>query len=259
MLTTIADLVHNSHVLSELGAGSLSKMYGEYMKAPYQAPRAQGIHASEVVKCVRKAYHSLVGTHPIPPPNAPMYMRFNMGSALHEMAQRNFRYICNKSKSPRIVFESEVPTAPTPLGEKYNITSHCDGVFTIYDAKGAPFVRIGLEIKTESTAQYAKLTEPKEEHLDQATIYMAALDLPIMWFFYMNKDSGEYTPMISPWLVAFDQARWEKLEKRIETVLEHEAFGILPPAEAEGTFVCQFCPYKYLCDAKTQPTFDEGG
>lgn len=256
MLLSIQDLISNPGALELLGTPqSLSTAYTEYLEHPYQPPRPPGIHASEIIKCKRQAVYSLSGTVAAPKPNARMNARFEIGSAVHEMVQRHFTYMSNTRKTaPKFRFEREVSTIKTPLGQRYIIDSRADGVYTLLDVEDKPFARVGLEIKTISSSDFAKLKAPEERHLDQATVYMACLDLPLMWFLYINKESGDRTPMVPPWLTVFDAARWARIRDRIESALNDWSSGVLPPKETG--FHCTFCAYANTCEGLQQPSLD---
>lgn len=255
MLTTIADLEKHADVLDQLAP--LAGLYQRYLENPYEGHRTPGIHASEVTKCRRQAYYTLRGVKGTSRPNASMQVRFEHGHAIHEMVQRQLRYMTNTCKDFTATFEAEVSTAATPLGKSHKITSHCDGILSLLDANKKPFIRVGLEIKSEAHDSYVKLSGPKEAHLDQATVYMAALDLPLMWFLYINKNNGEHTPMIEPWLVRFDAPRWQRIFERIEDTLAHAEAEVLPAVQqGESGFHCTFCKYQSVCKANEQtPTF----
>jgi hypothetical protein len=80
---------------------------------------------------------------------------------------------------------------------------------------------------------------------------MAALDLPVIWFFYFNKGNQNTTPSSSPWLVFFTPAIWERLRSRAETALKAAETGEVPDKE-EGSH-CQFCPYSWQCKPSSLP------
>jgi CRISPR/Cas system-associated exonuclease Cas4 (RecB family) len=150
-------------------------------------------------------------------------------------------------------FEDEIKISPElqPLAEKWYITSSADGRFTIRDVPGGPPVlRIGLEIKTEAPDGYSKLTAPKEEHIDQAHIYMACLDVPVFWFLYINKGNQNNTGSDGPFFITFDHDRWARIEQKMAECHDAAEKNELPPREE--SMVCQFCPYAYTCQPPSQ-------
>jgi len=147
-------------------------------------------------------------------------------------------------------FEPEVSITPKTgeAADKWNIYSHCDGLFTFYGDDGKPCLRVGLEIKTEAHKGFAGLREPRDYHLDQTTVYMACLDLPLLWILYYNKSTSNFTPPYAPWLIQFKQHRWSRLQGRIAkaTALAHAQ---AVPAREEG-FHCTWCAYGKICKPK---------
>lgn len=259
-LTSIADLNQPIEVLQPYMdlAKTLSKLYDRFLEEWEEDPshRAPGIHASELNKCVRETYYSVIGLEKQNSTSVNMRRRFHMGHAIHEMVQRELHKMAAKLQAQEIAaqngwflqFEDEVKVSPKhqALAAKYKIMSSCDGIFTFRELEnGDPVLRVGLEIKSENPDGYEKLQAPKKEHIEQMHIYMACLDLPLVWFFYMNKGNQNTTPSSAPWLLPFDPAVWQKLETRAQEVLSHEEAGTEPRRE-EGHH-CSFCPYSYKC------------
>ena len=110
-------------------------------------------------------------------------------------------------------------------------------------------MRIGLEVKSESPDEFKKLKEPKPDHVEQAHFYMKALDLPMMWFLYIDRGSLNNTQSMSPFLVKYDPMKWaivfEKIKTGFDAALEYKYTGILPPRE-EGIH-CEFCSSRKIC------------
>lgn len=259
-LARIADLNQSPEALEQYFAvaRSLSKMYDELLEKWVEPKdeRPPGIHASELAKCARQAFYSCNDLEKRNVVEVNMRRRFHMGHAIHDMVQKELHIMAALAQAEEIAqqngwyleFEHEVKVNPQSqyLAAKYNIHSSCDGVFTFRELEHAEVVlRIGLEIKSEAPDGYAKLNEPKEDHVDQVHIYMACLDLPLLWFFYMNKGNQNTTPSTAPWLIPFNPKVWDRLEKRAQSVLLHVQNGVEPDRE-EG-FHCGFCPYSYQC------------
>lgn len=175
-----------------------------------------------------------------------MRERFNVGHAVHELVQRNFSTAAGEWSRGKLhfLFKPEVRVDDTEYAIAHSVSSSCDGVFSIYDDYNL-ILRIGLEIKTEAPDAFKALTAPRQKHLEQAHLYMRCLDLPLMWFLYINKGNQQMTPMKAPWLVQFSPVTWEKVEQRIQVALEGADKRILPDRE-EG-FHCSWCPYRYTC------------
>lgn len=274
MLRTIQDL-HTQHanVRTQFvqAASRLSLLYDEWkhtdqggykytVDIPGSEGRAAGIHASELSRCLRLLVYSIQGQERRPPVDAAdinMKMRFNIGHSVHAMLQREFELMCdwvngtNRLERTHLLFQSEVKIHPGLGGAaaEWNIHSSCDGVFTFYEVSGHEQVvqlRVGLEIKTASPGEFEKLNRPKDEHVEQTCIYMATLNLPLMWVLYYNKGNSNYTNSTPPWLLQFNQALWDKqLEPRMAKASYLAESNKIPPRE-EGKH-CRWCPFVWVC------------
>ena len=246
-------------------ATTLSDVYDDFvfLDEEDRGARAPGIHASELYPCKRKTVYSVMNVEKRSKIEKFWKQRFKVGHALHAMMQHDFHRMAKRSgrglamrraqeladKNNWVMsFEDEVPVRPDlqPVAKAYNIHSACDGIFTFTDrTTGEVMLRIGLEIKTEAPDGYAKLTAVKPEHLRQGHIYMAALDLPLMWFFYLNKGNQNNTPSRAPFLVVWQPEIWDEVAARCVEVLDYAKRGELP--ERTETIICQFCPWSYTC------------
>ena len=264
-LAKIADL-NNPEAPHLIGlAKKLSTMYDDFLdNFPNDAhERAPGIHASDINSCVRRSVYCLTKIERRQQISRHWQKRFQTGHAIHGMVQSQMKRMAIVENAKRqaetlaydngwhLSFEDEVKVSPKhqKLAEYYQLHSSCDGVFSFRHNPGEePFLRIGLEIKTESPDGFAGLRAPKSYHVQQMHLYMAALDLPLAWFFYFNKGNQNNTGSEAPWLITFDPAVWKRLELRIHSALEAEKTGQLPPRE-EGVH-CEFCPWSWTCEPK---------
>lgn len=213
--------------------------------------RAPGIHASEISGCERKAVYSILGEQRVKNIPARWRKRFDVGHAVHDMLQTHFERMARASGG-RFSFEREVRISPKlqPVAAMWEIVSSCDGVFTFYDESGNPIARCVLEIKTSSPGEFEKLKGPQPDHIEQAHVYMACLDIPYTWFLYTNKGNQNITGSNNPaFLIPFDYAVWAKLEEKFARMLEAAATQTLP--DRLESIVCEFCSYRELC----QPGF----
>lgn len=245
-------------------AKQLSALYDDYIALVQDGhDRAPGIHASELYPCMRQAYYSVTGVARKPNVSKFWKQRFKMGTHIHLMVQEDFHALAKRSQKGEamrvasamaeemdcsIEFEDELTISPKhqQLAAHYKIYSHCDGVFTFRNkTTGEVTLRVGLEIKSEAPDGYEKLKEPKHEHVRQAHIYMACLDLPLMWFFYMNKGNQNNTKSEAPYLITWRPDVWAELEQRIMTVHDYVDRGETPPRNE--TIVCEFCAWSYTC------------
>lgn len=212
--------------------------------------RSGGIHASEISNCPRKAVYTMNGTEArAGEKNVNMQRRFNLGHAVHAMTQKEFALMCDwMNQDQRIMtFEDEVAISPKlqEVAAQWDLRSSCDGVFTFWYGDEA-YMRVGLEIKTKSAGEFEKLNAPEPTHFEQTCMYMAALDLPLMWTLYYNKSNSNYTNSEPPFLFKFDDHLWStKLKPRFSSFHQHVESGTLPE-RVEG-FYCGWCPYTWTC------------
>lgn len=145
-------------------------------------------------------------------------------------------------------FQAEVPISI----EKYNISGNCDGKL-MYPLDDGRKVTVVLEFKTIKQEKWEKLRGPMDKHVDQALIYMAALDAPVACFLYENKNTQE----MKEYLVSFESVRdrWDRIERRVQNLIQHLDQGTLPPRTI-GWFGCKdgTCPFWKQC----RPTEQRG-
>lgn len=233
--------------------GRLSQQYDRFLvESPdHHTDRPVGIHASEINPCALKAYFTMTGVEKkVIRKHSKWRKRFEHGTAIHEMLQKNFKAMAEQSGGA-IQFEEEVEINPrtSVLAQRYLIYSHCDGIFTLLrkdeEGKPVPFARLGLEIKSASPADYEKTNKPKAEHVEQGHVYMACLDLPAIWYLYFNKGNENIKPSTGEFLVRFNPTLWEKLACRFDGWFDLIDLGE-KPTKTESV-VCEFCPYSWTC------------
>lgn len=250
---------------------SLSQMYFDYVANSQDdtysytvdhfggKERAPGIHASEISNCMKLMVYSLMNTQRYSDPSTSdvnMLMRFALGTAVHAMVQNDWHRICEKTAGQIVFdgcsgytlsFQDEVKISPElgGLSAYWNLHSACDGIFTLWSPHGQPVLRIGLEIKTESDKQFDKLTQPRVYHKKQTTLYMAALDIPLLWVFYYNKSNSNISTSYPPYVFQFDEKLWKELENRFSEAHQYAASQQLPQG-TEGMH-CRWCAYSYTC------------
>jgi len=221
--------------------------------------RSPGIHASEMSQCLRLVVYSIMNVErKADSANADvnMLMRFALGTAVHSMVQNDWhriaqqtqgRWTINGEPGCSMTFEDEVKVHPGLGGPsaEWDLHSACDGIFTFWNPQGQAILRVGLEIKTESDKQYEKLREPRDYHKEQTTLYMAALNLPLMWTFYYNKSNSNITSSYPPYLFQFDHKLWDKLEMRFAKAHGLAARSELPE-RSEG-MPCSWCAFSHTC------------
>ena len=270
-LLTIADLASLTDAGREYIIGEVDRLRGLYMEhtksnhlgVDYRvqcgsdADRAQGIHASEISDCLRMSVYSLTDTPRRPNPSiGDLRRRFQLGHAIHAMIQSDFLAIAKQSRR-RILFTPEVPVDRTLGGvaEQWELASTSDGEFTLVDARGDPYARIGLEIKSASDGEFAKLRKPKPAHIEQCTVYQAGRGVPITWVLYYNKSNSNVSAVTPAFVREFDASLWHAIEKQFQVVHQHRAQRTLP-ARQEG-FHCRMCAFAWTCKPRCLPKSQE--
>jgi hypothetical protein len=255
VLKSIDDLEKGQAVEWISRASRLSLKYDDFLESYKEKhERTPGIHASELGGCGRKIVYNLLGVEQNKNTPPIWRKRFKVGHAIHNMFQQDFSEMAADSNGA-FTFEAEVPINPdtSALANKWCIYSSCDGVFTYWERENesSPWqqvLRVGLEIKTSSDAEFEKLRAPKPEHVDQAHIYMACLDLPVMWFLYFNKGNQNTTPSTGPWMTSFNSKTWSRLESKMEGLHAAADSALLP--DREESIVCEFCAFRGTCQPK---------
>lgn len=141
-------------------------------------------------------------------------------------------------------FQAEVPLAMP----KHRIVGSCDGVLQYY-SKGCKN-RVGLEIKTTAEKSFKGLgSRPSQDYMDQITVYMAALELPVLYFIYECRNDLALREYVITW--ADVSERWEQILKRVKHINEHIENGT-KPRRLVNRHVCDVCGFLKDCDPYSQ-------
>jgi CRISPR/Cas system-associated exonuclease Cas4 (RecB family) len=214
-----------------------------------EEPRYDGIHPSSIAhECLYKIYLDMVGA-PSEEHNEPRsILTFNIGTAVHEMFQDYGR---RGAWGPIYTKEVEVSGKYQAIAEQLMIEGHvdADNILTVDDIPGAPIFEVGIihEYKTKKTELFSKLTRPEPAHKQQAMIYAAALNRPVVVYMYINKNDSN----IADFPVEFDPGVWEVM--RSKAAMLKDCYDRKTPPTASVGFQCKDCKYKDNCGpAKAQ-------
>jgi CRISPR/Cas system-associated exonuclease Cas4 (RecB family) len=251
-VVTIDDLVGPNrdpdsikHAMGQLA--TLSARYEAFLESEEEPPRADGIHASEISYCTRRIAYSISLPRPKKKVTPFWRRKFSAGHMVHNWLQNDFTRFAEAS-GQTIHFEREVKISPKTraLAARWGVYSSCDGIFSLRGPDGRETTRAIVEIKTASKDEFAKLKEPEPAHIEQAHVYMAALNIPFVWFFYWNKDNHTHTSSAhESFLNAYDPYLWSGLEERFQAAHDTVSRGELPPKQ-EG-FHCELCVWGSVC------------
>jgi len=249
-LLRIADLEQPNIEPLVAAAQEMSDLY-EKWEGRDEHDRPAGIHASEISGCPRKAVYTMLGTQKMDKPDTMWLRKFRHGHWVHEGLQRELHSMA-KHQEGKLTFKSEVPINPynSEIAKQFGIYSSADGILTkrATGENGMPvdIVRVGLEIKTCSPAEFEKLTGPKDAHVEQVMTYMACLDVPCFWLLYYNKGNENTTPSRGKFFVRFQHSTWDNLAGRFSRWLDMVEQQVLP--DPEVGIGCEWCPYRWTCN-----------
>lgn len=219
------------------------------------------IHPSQIDKCIKALWLACSGydeqLEEIVEPR--IRQLFDLGSAWH-LVMQNYGKSGAWSGSDLYHPESTIdPDASTfdeqpihPLATQLWIKGHVDAVIDRYIIDNVPgigpvSIRLVHEYKTININGYSKLTRPLPKHKMQATIYAAVFDIPIVVYFYTNKDDNK----MADFPVPFDHTIWNEVVAKIIQVQNYVNNEQVPPWEltsaVKNQSECMECGYRKTC------------
>jgi hypothetical protein len=102
-----------------------------------------------------------------------------------------------------------------------------------------------IEIKSANKDTFTSVCKngPKRGHVEQAHLYAFRFDCPIMWIWYVHKDSSKRK--VFP--ITFDHDIFDSAVGKLLEWGEHARNGTLPPRE-EDFYMCPRCDYRGVCN-----------
>jgi CRISPR/Cas system-associated exonuclease Cas4 (RecB family) len=102
-----------------------------------------------------------------------------------------------------------------------------------------------LDIKSMNSLVFNKLTEPKEENVDQIQLYLHYFKIPKGILLYVNKDD-QY---LKEFIVKYDKKRVNCLLKGLEKIKKKIDKNILPARliDYPKNWQCRYCQFKRIC------------
>lgn len=207
-------------------------------------PRHPGIHPSQISHpCLLRIWKEMNGEESMEMVEPRLQLIFDLGHAVHGMLQT---YGLQGAWGPHYKPEISVNPLAQPLANELYIEGHADAdnILRIDDIPGNPYVyEVGVvhEYKTISTKQFESLTKPKPEHKEQATIYSAVLDRPIVAFLYFSKNDSN----LADFPIPFDPATWDRVKTKCQTLLDY--YDRQVPAPSSPGYHCKDCGYLFGC------------
>lgn len=206
-------------------------------------PRYDGIHPSSIAsECLYKIYLDMTGAPSQERVEAALRITFDIGKAVHSMFQDYGR---RGAWGPRYAKEVPINGEYQQIAEALMIEGHADAdnILTVDNIPGAPIFEVGVvhEYKTMRSNIFGKLTRPKPEHKQQAMIYAAALNRPVVVYLYLNKDDSN----VLDFPVEFDPGVWSVMEGKARYLKEMYDKKTAPPASTG--YQCKDCKYQKSC------------
>lgn len=219
------------------------------------------IHPSQIDKCLKFLWMSCMGyANQLEEFIEPRLQQlFDLGSAWHLVMQN---YGKRGAWSHPDLFHPEAPIDPdavthdgTPVHQvasQFWIKGHVDAVIDRYEIDNVPGVgpvaiRLVHEYKTINSNGYSKLTRPLPKHKKQATIYSAVFNIPIVVYFYTNKDDNK----MADFPVPFDHTIWNEAVDKVVKVQNYVNTNQVPPWEetsaVQNQAECMECGFRKLC------------
>ncbi len=219
------------------------------------------IHPSQIDKCLKALWYACSGYEDqLEEFIEPRLMQlFDLGSAWHLVMQG---YGKKGAWGNPDVYHPEATIDPDAithdghpvhgLAAQYWIKGHVDAVIDRYELDNVPgmgpvAIRLVHEYKTINSNGYSKLTRPHPSHKKQATIYAAVFDIPIVVYFYTNKDDNK----MADFPVPFDHTIWNEVVQKITETQHYVNQGAVPPWEVTSAVKnpseCESCGFRKLC------------
>ena len=205
-------------------------------------PRYDGLHPSQIgYPCLLKIYNDMVGTPGEKRVEPRLRLLFDLGHAVHHQFQS---YGEAGAWGPVYRKEVEVSGQYQELAAQLMIEGHADAEnIIVIDIEGHPLYEVGLvhEYKTCNSNVFEKLKRPKPEHKQQAMLYGASLNRPVIVYLYMNKNDSN----LLDFPVEFEPHLWEQLYTKASLLKSYYDKGVPPPGE--HGFHCRDCEYVLRC------------
>lgn len=166
---------------------------------------------------------------------------FNTGTKIHEQLQEYLADLVKETEGTEaFADEVSINRKTSEVAAEFELDTTTDGIYEI-NIVGEIEARFGLEIKSINKAGFDSLGSPKPQHVVQAIVYMACLDLPVMQLLYYCKNDS----VMAEFTVPFDHDVWQAVVNKINFVREHAIEGTLPSQEVG--YHCRQCRYKHIC------------
>lgn len=213
-------------------------------------PRYDGLHPSAMGHpCLLRIYNDIIGSPGEDRIEPRVKLIFDLGHAVHHMFQT---YGLNGAWGPQYWHEVEINEAHQEVARDLLLEGHADAEnILVIDEPGYPLIEVGLvhEYKSINDNGFKKLTTAKPEHKQQATLYSAALNRPVVVYLYLNKNDSN----VSDFPIQFNPDVWKSLHSK--AMVLRGFYDAKQPPPGDVGFHCRDCPYMFNCPdyARAQP------
>lgn len=214
-------------------------------------PRYPGVHPSQLQSpCMLKVYNDVVGIDGQEKNQNRLQLTFDLGHAIHHMFQG---YGLDGAWGSHYIPEAPVSGDFQDLAAQYMIEGSADAenIMSI-DMPESPYIyEVGLvhEYKSINTDAFNKLARQKSEHQQQATVYSACLNRPVVVYLYFSKNDSN----LADFPVEFNPTVWQQVSNKAAVVVDFYRRGVAP--KGETGYHCQECKYALTCYDYRNETF----
>ena len=215
-------------------------------------PRYDGLHPSQIGgECLLKIYWEMQGLEGRDTFEPRMQFLLDFGTEIHNLIQD---YGEDGAFGP--FYRKEVP-----ISGDYQELARALMLEGSADAENVLSLEIPLlvpdtvfelavvhEYKSSGTQAFDALTQPKPKHVQQAMLYGAALNRPVVVYVYVNKNDSN----IKDYAVQFDPVRWSDILSKTSFLVQH--FNNNTPPEATPGYHCDDCKFSFVCPARRSKT-----
>lgn len=149
--------------------------------------------------------------------------------------------VLNSLFSLGVVRASEIKIPPQEI-----ISGRADAIVTLDNELYV------VDFKSMNSMIFRKLTEPKEENVNQIQLYMHFFKIPKGILLYVSKDDSD----LKEFLVEYDKNKAEKLLKDLAKLLIKIKNNIVPAVIIgyPTDWQCKYCQFKEICKIADQKT-----
>lgn len=220
----------------------------------YAKARKAGIHPSAMYStCLLKIYYEAIGVEAEVAHEARQLLIFDIGTACHDMLQG---FGLKGVWGP--YYRAEVPIEESPLAQELMIVGHADAdnILVIDEIPDAPIFEVGIvhEYKSINDNGYDSLKgKPKPQHVQQATVYSACLNRPVVVYLYVNKNNSN----IQDFPIPFQPQVWAVMQQKAAII--RDAVKNKTPPQGDVGYHCKDCGYVYQCPVYKAALAKKGG